>query len=64
MFVNFSVTYEAMEGYGVKKIMQELKKYQLNVTEVVHDKDASTMRQVMEVYQDAEECLCLGYLIF
>lgn len=53
-----------MEGYGVKKIMQELKKYQLNVTEVVHDKDASTMRQVMEVYQDAEECLCLGYLIF
>ena len=48
-----------MEGFGVKKIMETLKRHDLNVTQVVHDKDASTMRQVMDVYQDAEEGLCL-----
>jgi hypothetical protein len=48
-----------MEGFGVKKIMETLKRHDLKVTQVVHDKDASTMRQVMEVYEDAEEGLCL-----
>jgi hypothetical protein len=55
---------QAMEGFGVKKIMETLKKHELNVTQVVHDKDASTMRQVMEVYQDVEEGLCLCNLTF
>jgi len=53
----------AMEGFGVKKIMETLKLHDLNVTQVVHDKDASTMRQVMEVYQDVEEGLCLCNII-
>jgi hypothetical protein len=50
---------EAMEGFGVLKIMQQLKEARLTVTQVVHDKDASTMKQVMTVYQDVEELLCL-----
>lgn len=58
--VQFSnITQKAMEGYGVKMIMEELKRNNFNVTQIVHDRDASTLKQVMEVYQDVEECLCL-----
>ena len=32
----------------------------ITVTQVVHDKDASTMRHVMTVYEDVEELLCLS----
>jgi hypothetical protein len=53
-----------MEGFGVKKIMETLKYYDLNVTQVVHDKDASTMRQVMDVFEDVDEGLCLCNFLF
>jgi hypothetical protein len=49
-----------MEGFGVEKMMQQLKDAQLTVTQVVHDKDASTMKQVMTVFEDVEEGLCLS----
>ena len=52
-----------MEGFGVQKIMQQLKNSQLTVSQVVHDKDASTMKQVMTVFEDVEEGLCLSNLI-
>jgi hypothetical protein len=48
-----------MEGFGVQKIMEELKQEAITVSHIVHDKDSSTMRQVMSVYEDVEECLCL-----
>jgi hypothetical protein len=48
-----------MEGFGVKKIMEELKSLGIVVKQVVHDKDASTMSQVMAVFEDVEESLCL-----
>jgi predicted HTH transcriptional regulator len=48
-----------MEGFGVKKIMESLKEYGLTVSQIVHDKDASTMKQAMDVFQDVEEGLCL-----
>jgi hypothetical protein len=51
-----------MEGFGVKKVMEQLKSAQLKVTQVVHDKDSSTMKQVMTVYEDVEECLCLSII--
>lgn len=53
-----------MEGFGVKKIIEQLKKEFVTVTEVVHDKDSSTMRQVMSVYEDVEESLCSGLIFF
>jgi hypothetical protein len=53
-----------MEGFGVKKIMETLKRHDINVTQVVHDKDSSTLRQVMEVYEDVEEALCMCMFIF
>jgi hypothetical protein len=49
-----------MEGFGVKKIMEQLKKAHITVTQIIHDKDASTLVQVMTVYQDVEELLCLS----
>lgn len=46
-------------------IMEELKRNNLNVRQIVHDRDASTLKQVMEVYQDVEECLCLcNFILF
>jgi hypothetical protein len=53
-----------MEGFGVKKIMEELKKNALTVTHIVHDRDASTMNQVMTVFQDVEECFYLSNNFF
>ena len=51
-----------MEGFGVQKIMEEFKRENIKVSHIIHDKDSSTMRQVMSVYEDVEECLCLSNL--
>jgi hypothetical protein len=51
-----------MEGFGVKKIMEQLKRSGLKVTQVVHDKDVSTMIQIMSVFEDVEESLCFSNL--
>ena len=42
------------------KIMNQLKSSVITVTQIIHDKDASTMIQVMSVFQDVEESLCLS----
>jgi hypothetical protein len=52
-----------MEGFGVKQIMHQLKEAEMTVKQVVHDKDASTMTQVMTVFEDVEECLCLSKVL-
>ena len=49
-----------MEGFGVKQIMEELKSVGMTVSKVLHDKDASTLRQVVDVFEDAEEELCVS----
>ena len=49
-----------MVGFGVEKIMKILKERGLTVSHVVHDIDSSTMKQVMSVFEDAEEVLCLS----
>jgi hypothetical protein len=49
-----------MEGVGVQNIMKDLKESGFQVTKVLHDKDSSTMKQVMDVFEDAEESLCLS----
>lgn len=49
-----------MEGWGVKLILEDLKFRGLRVTRILHDKDSSTMKQVMDAYQDVEEGLCLS----
>jgi hypothetical protein len=51
-----------MEGWGVMKIMDELKFQGFHVTRILHDKDSSTMKQVMDAYQDVEEGLCLSMI--
>ncbi len=48
-----------MEGYGVVKIMESLKIKGYKVTKIIHDKDSSTLRNVMDIYEDVEEVLCL-----
>ena len=49
-----------MKGVGVQRIMTELKESGFTVTKVLHDKDSSTMKQVMDVFEDAEEALCMS----
>jgi hypothetical protein len=53
-----------MEGFGVKQIMHQLKEAEMTVKQIVHDKDASTMTQVMTVFEDVEECLCLSKILY
>jgi hypothetical protein len=57
---NFEGSSKAMEGFGVKKIMEEMKSLDLKIKKVIHDKDSSTMNQVMNIFQDVEEALCLS----
>jgi hypothetical protein len=52
--------YVAMEGFGVKNIMEELSAAGIKVSKVLHDKDASTLKQVVDVFEDAEEQLCVS----
>ena len=54
------ITATGMEGWGVHLIMEEFKSYGFKVTRVLHDKDSSTMKNVMDVYEDVEEALCFG----
>jgi hypothetical protein len=51
----------SMEGAGVMEIMTELDQMKFKVTRLLHDKDASTLLQVMDVFEDVEECLCLNH---
>ena len=53
-----------MEGHGVIQIMKSLKEKGYTVTKIIHDKDSSTLKNVMDVYQDVEEVLCLGTDLF
>lgn len=43
---NFFTT--GMEGWGVMKIMEELKASGIKVTRLTHDRDASTFKNVFE----------------
>jgi hypothetical protein len=52
-----------MEGFGVLKIMEDLKKSGVVVTRLTHDKDASTFRNVLEVFQDVAEAFCTSMYI-
>jgi hypothetical protein len=47
-----------MEGWGVQKIMEELQIKGFTVTKIIHDKDSSTMKNVMDVFEDVVESLC------
>jgi hypothetical protein len=52
-----------MEGWGVKQIMIELKQSGLTVTRLTHDKDASTFKNVLEVFEDVAESYCASMLL-
>ena len=57
---NYTGSSRGMEGFGVMKIMESLKGAGFTVTKVLHDKDASTMKNVQEVFQDVKEALCVS----
>jgi hypothetical protein len=57
---NYIGSSKGMEGFGVLEVMKELKKAGFTVTKLLHDKDSSAMKQVMEVFQDVQEALCLS----
>jgi hypothetical protein len=41
-----------MEGWGVLQIMKGMSKLGYTVTYILHDKDASTMKNVSQIFQD------------
>lgn len=47
-----------MEGFGILELMKELKNCGFTVHKVCHDKDASTLKHVKDVFEDVEEVLC------
>jgi hypothetical protein len=49
-----------MEGYGIKIIAQELKKWNITLTEVLHDHDSSAFLNIRSVFADVIEQICLG----
>ena len=57
---NYTGSSRGMEGFGVKKIMKELKEAGFKVTRLLHDKDSSTLNQTLEIFQDVHESLCLS----
>ena len=57
---NYIGSSKGMEGFGVLEIMKELKAAGFTVTKVLHDKDSSTMKNVMEVFEDVQEALCIS----
>jgi hypothetical protein len=52
-----------MEGFAVLEMMKELKTAGFTVTTILHDKDSSTMRNVMDIFEDVEEALCLSKFV-
>ena len=58
---NYEGSSKGMEGFGVQEIMKELKQDGITVVDVLHDKDSSTIKHVMEVFHDVKEELCVGH---
>ena len=54
---NFHGNSKTMEGFGVDKCFAKLKELKLNITHLVHDKDATTRNNVKKYYPDCIELL-------
>ena len=57
---NYDGSSKGMEGFGVLEIMKEIQAAGFKVTKVLHDKDSSTMKNVMEIFEDVQEALCIS----
>ncbi len=55
---NYQGSSRGMEGFGVQKIMEDLKRCGIVVTRLTHDRDASTFKNVLEVFEDVAESFC------
>jgi len=51
-----------MEGWGALQIMKELQACGIKVVNLLHDNDASTFNNVLEVFKDVSEALCVSKL--
>jgi len=49
-----------MEGFAIEQMMKELRAAGIKVSTILHDKDSSTLRNVMDIFEDVKEALCLG----
>ena len=58
---NYKGSSKGMEGFGVLEIMKELKNDGITVSNILHDKDSSTLKHAMEVFHDVTEELCVGH---
>lgn len=53
-----------MEGFAILAMMKELAEAGFTVSKILHDKDSTTMKNVMDVFADVEEALCLSKYFF
>ena len=51
-----------MEGWGVMKIMEQLKSCGIEVKRLTHDRDASTFKNVLQVFEDVAESYCTSMI--
>lgn len=61
---NYTGSSKGMEAWGVLQIMTEMKSLGYTVTHILHDKDSSAMKQVISVFQDVQENLCISNAVF
>lgn len=47
-----------MEGFGISELMKDMKNAGFIVDKICHDNDASTLKNVKDVFEDVEEVLC------
>jgi hypothetical protein len=57
---NFQGSSKAMEGFGAEEIAKEMKSLSLNVAHLIHDKDASTLKNFRKFFPKVKEQICSG----
>jgi hypothetical protein len=50
-----------MEGWGIRQIVLELKNLGFRVRKLTHDQDASTLKSIIHILEDIQECLDPGH---
>jgi hypothetical protein len=48
----FILSFIRMEGWEILEIMKEMSKLKYIVTHILHDKDVSTMKNILQIFQD------------
>ena len=51
------ICYLGIKEWGILETIKELKSQRIKITKIIHDKDSSTMANVMNVYEDVVICV-------